>query len=147
MKRLLLVLITVIITTTVSFAGPGPWKVKVTWQVTSSSTCQFQDLVNDRFLVTITIVDNANNVTVVNNLSQIESNDATSSTFDVQQALEAYCNDTSSTFVPAFEIYTAVRMVNIQTQYVYCMEKDPGTLTDCQEMSIDGKDIAPILFQ
>ena len=146
MKKFILAIALLTLSTMSTFAQ-NAWEVLVEWEVTSSSTCQFQDLVNDRFLVTITIVDNANNVTVVNNLSQIESNDATSSTFDVQQALEAYCNDTSSTFVPAFEIYTAVRMVNIQTQYVYCMEKDPGTLTDCQEMSIDGKDIAPILFQ
>ena len=124
----------------------GPWKVKVKWQVTSSSTCQFQDLVHDRFLVTITIIDEANDVTVVNNKSQIEPNDATSSIIDVQQELEAHCNDTSLANVPVYKIYTAVRMVNIQSQFVYCMEKDPGTLTNCQEMSTNGKEIPQIWF-
>lgn len=146
MKRLIITLFAIILASSTSFAQPGPWKVKVQWIVTSNSTCQFQDLVNDRFLVSITIVDEANNVTVVDNKSQVENNDATSSVFNVQQELEAHCNDSSYNYTPVYKIYTAVRMVNIQTHYVYCMEKDPGTSTNCQEMSTVGKDVPIIYF-
>ena len=123
------------------------WEVFVEWEITSSSTCQFQDLVNDRFLVAITIIDKANNdQVVVNNKINIEPNDVTSSTFDVQQELQAHCNDTTLANAPSYEIFTTVRMVNIQTHYVYCMEKDPGKMTTCYEMSTDGKAIPLITF-
>ena len=146
MKKFILAIAILTLSTMNTFAQSA-WEVFVEWEVTSSSTCQFQDLANDRFLVAITIIDEANNdQIVVNNATNIEPNDATSSTFDVQQALQAHCNDTTLANAPSYKIFTAVRMVNIQTHYVYCFEKDPGTVTNCYEMSQDGCPIPLIYF-
>ena len=146
MKKFILAIALLTLSTMSTFAQSA-WEVLVEWEVTSSSTCQFQDLVNDRFLVAITIVDKANNdQIVVNNKINIEPNDATTSTFDVQQELQAHCNDTTLANAPSYEIFTAVRMVNIQTQYVYCMAKDPGKMTTCYEMSTGGYYIGIIEF-
>ncbi len=146
MKRFIISFFLLTFLTIGIFAQPGPWKVEVQWTVTSSSTCQFQDLVHDRFLVAITIFDEANNVTVVNNKTAVVNNDENEYTFNVQQEVETHCNDTSLTYVPAYKIFTIVRMVNIQTQLVYCSEKDPGIPTNCFKMSTTGEDVGPIIF-
>ncbi|MCF8347860.1 MAG: hypothetical protein K9G61_03515 [Bacteroidales bacterium] len=116
-------------------SAQGAWDVLVTWDIMPTSTCQFMDLPNDRFVVFITIYDEANNVTVVNNAYNIEPNDANESTFDVQSAVQSHCDDPSLTYIPSYIIYTSVRMVHIPNQYVYCYERSTQSPYNCTQFS------------
>ncbi len=128
-----------------SVSAQGPWEVYVSWQITTLSSCHFQDTINDRFAVSIQINDIANGNVVVAALTQIEPYNVFHTVFDVQQQVQAHCNDTTLN-TPSYKVYTVVRMVNISTHYIYCSQKDPGTDATCYLFSTDGVTILPIIF-
>lgn len=142
MKKLIILSIVFLIGISSVFAQA--WTVTVEWDMTGSS-CQVQDLVNDRFVVYITIYDVANDIMVVDNMGQVEANDATESNFDVQSAVQAHCNDGSLGNQPSYIIYATVRLVYMPTPSVYCSEKTTYSGSDCADFSSDGV-VIPTLF-
>lgn len=116
-------------------SAQSSYEVLVQWTISSTSTCQFMDLPNDRFVVFITIYDEANDQIVVNNAYNIEPNDANESIFDVQAAVQSHCEDNTLAYSPSYVIYTAVRMVHIPNQYVYCYKKSTQSPSNCTQFS------------
>jgi len=123
----------------------GAWDVVVPWDI-SSSDCQVEDLVNDRFVVFITIYDVANDIIVVDNAYNIEANDANESTFDVQTEVQAHCNNGNLNNTPSFIIYAKVRLVYMPTQYVYCSQKSTNSGYDCSDFSNGYIEIPTLVF-
>ena len=133
--RKFLILAAVLLFGVGSVFAQGAWDVVVTWGFSASPVCEFEDLQNDRFLVFITIYDKPNDIIVVDNMGNVEANTASQSVFDVQTAVQAHCNDNTLQHNPGFIIYAKVRMVNTQTEEVYCSEKSTDKYFYCSNFS------------
>ncbi|MCF8347862.1 MAG: hypothetical protein K9G61_03525 [Bacteroidales bacterium] len=117
-------------------SAQGAWEVLVEWSILPSSTCQFMDLPNDRFVVFVTIIDDANNRTVVNNTISVVANDVHETSYDFQTALQTHCEDNTLAFPPSYTVYTAVRMVHITDGNIYCYERSTDGSYSCTQMEV-----------
>lgn len=131
-------LLTVFLIGVASVFAQSSWEVLVTW---NNGDCEFSDppTAGEGFLVGLTVYDVANDIIVVDNAGNTEATTATSSTFNVQTAVQAHCNDNTLQNTPSFNVYAKVWMGDSgPPEELYCTSKVTVTDKSCADFSSNG---------
>lgn len=106
-----------------SIFAQSAWEVVVSWDIGS---CVFSvpPEATEGFQVGLTIYDVANDIIVVDNAGNTEATTASTSTFNVQTAVQAHCNDNTLQNTPSFNVYAKVWMGDSgPPKVLYCTSK------------------------
>jgi len=144
MKKLIILFAILLIGASSISAQGQPYQVTVSWSYAYPYYC-VSELTSDYvFLVTLNIYDVANGVEVTDGTPyHVVSWSGITTTFDEDETnVEGWCNEAPKT--PVFRVSATVRMVNTNTQNIFCVETFSDNTT-CYDFSITAY-VCPIIF-